>query len=50
VNEALSDKPELVNEDCYAGAWMIAIKPDAADAASALLDRDTYSAHCDASH
>ena len=50
VNEALADKPELVNEDCYKGAWMIAIKPDAADAATTLLDRATYAAHCDASH
>lgn len=50
VNEALADKPELVNEDCYKGAWMIAIKPDAADAASGLLDWATYAAHCEAAH
>lgn len=50
VNEALADKPELVNEDCYKAAWMIAIKPDAASGSDTLLDRATYAAHCDASH
>ncbi len=28
VNEALVDHPELVNEDCWDKAWMIALTPD----------------------
>jgi len=50
INDALTDKPELVNEDCYKAAWMIAITPDAANAADELLDAAAYAAHCDASH
>ena len=50
VNGALNDKPELVNDDCYNAAWMIAITPDSPDAANALLDRAAYAAHCDAQH
>jgi glycine cleavage system H protein len=50
INAALDAKPELVNDDCYGAAWMIAIKPDAADAANALLDKAAYAAHCEAAH
>ena len=50
INTELDAKPELVNEDCYKGAWMIAIKPDNADAANALLDQAAYAAHCEAQH
>ena len=28
VNEAVADKPELVNEDCY-GAWLVELQADA---------------------
>src|SRR5271156_5300476 len=28
INDALGTKPELVNEDCYGKAWMIAIAPN----------------------
>ncbi len=50
VNKALDDQPELVNDDCYAGAWMIAIRPDDAANPGHLLDLATYQAHCDAQH
>ncbi|MEM9874024.1 MAG: glycine cleavage system protein GcvH, partial [Myxococcota bacterium] len=30
VNEALEEQPELVNDDCYGAAWMIAIEGDEA--------------------
>jgi hypothetical protein len=27
VNEALTARPELVNEDCYGEGWMLVIRP-----------------------
>ncbi len=42
VNQALEDKPELVNDDCWGAAWMIAITPKDAGAADALLDDGAY--------
>ena len=42
VNGALEGKPELVNEDCFEGAWMIAIEPTDAGAFDALLDPEAY--------
>lgn len=42
VNGDLDDSPELVNDDCYGGAWMIALKPDSAGALDALLDHAAY--------
>ena len=40
VNEALEDKPELINEDCWGEGWMIAIKPSGED--GDLLDAPRY--------
>ena len=40
VNGELGDKPELVNEDCYGGGWMLkvelaaGVEPDLLDAAA----------------
>jgi glycine cleavage system H protein len=42
VNDALTSKPELVNEDCYGGAWMIAIAPTDPGAIDRLMDAKTY--------
>jgi glycine cleavage system H protein len=42
INAALEKNPELVNEDCYGKAWMIAIKPDDAAQASGLMDASAY--------
>ena len=42
VNEALKDKPELVNEGPYESGWMIRIKPTALVEFEALLDADAY--------
>lgn len=36
INEALADKPELVNDDPYGDGWMIRIK--LADAGAAMAD------------
>lgn len=49
VNPALESSPELVNEDCWGKAWMIAIAPDDASAAAGLLDPAAYTAHLEAS-
>jgi glycine cleavage system H protein len=49
VNPALESSPELVNEDCWGKAWMIAIAPDDAAAAAGLMDPGAYSAHLEAS-
>ena len=42
VNGALEDKPELVNEDCYDKAWMIAIAPSDASELGKLLEHGAY--------
>lgn len=41
VNEALSDAPELLNQDPYSG-WIIEVKPSDAQAIEQLLDRAAY--------
>jgi glycine cleavage system H protein len=38
INGELEKRPELVNEDCYGRAWMIAIAPSDVGAVDALLD------------
>ena len=50
INEALASKPELVNEDCYGKAWMIAITPSDPKATAALLDAAAYAEHVRSSH
>ncbi len=45
INEALASKPELVNEDCYGKAWMIAIVPTDPKASGTLLDAAAYAEH-----
>jgi len=42
VNTALDSKPELVNEDCYGKAWMIAITPADPAAIDRLMDAGSY--------
>jgi glycine cleavage system H protein len=42
INEALASKPELVNEDCYGKAWMVAIAPSDPKAIEGLLDAKSY--------
>ncbi len=42
VNAELEDAPELVNDDCYGKAWMIAIQPESLDAYNAMLDHEAY--------
>jgi glycine cleavage system H protein len=42
INEALSDKPELVNTDPYGDGWMIKIRLAAADEADELMNAEEY--------
>jgi glycine cleavage system H protein len=42
VNSELENKPELVNDDCYGKAWMIAVTPSDASETSSLLDAAAY--------
>jgi glycine cleavage system H protein len=42
VNAALVDGPELVNEDCWGKAWMVAIEPT--QGTDGLLDAGAYAA------
>lgn len=42
VNEALTDKPELVNESCYGTGWLIRLRPSDRGQLAALLDAEAY--------
>jgi glycine cleavage system H protein len=42
INEELTDTPELVNSDPYAGGWMVAIKPSNTAELDDLIDKETY--------
>ena len=42
VNETLEDAPELVNEDCYQGGWIIKVKPSDPAEMDALMDKAAY--------
>jgi glycine cleavage system H protein len=44
VNDALGDKPEMINEDAYGEGWILAIKPDDAAELDDMLDPDDYAA------
>lgn len=43
VNEALSDKPETINEDAYGEGWIFRIKADDVGELESLLSPDDYS-------
>ena len=42
VNMALQDEPELVNQDPYDKAWMVAVKPSGAGDVDKLMDAAAY--------
>lgn len=42
VNDKLENSPELVNQDCYESAWMIALVPSNPTELDALLDHAAY--------
>ncbi|MCW9023270.1 MAG: glycine cleavage system protein GcvH [Gammaproteobacteria bacterium] len=41
-NEALSDTPELINQDPYGDGWIFKLKPKDDGAFAELLDADAY--------
>jgi glycine cleavage system H protein len=42
INEALADKPELVNTDPYGDGWMIKVKVAAPDEVDELMTAEDY--------
>jgi glycine cleavage system H protein len=42
INADLENSPELVNDDCYGKAWMIAVIPSDAAELEALLEASAY--------
>ena len=42
VNDALSDKPETINEDAFGEGWLFTMKIDDADQLNDLLAPDEY--------
>ncbi len=42
INDGLEDAPELVNEDCYKGGWLVKVKPDDLSEMDELLDKPAY--------
>lgn len=44
VNQKVIADPSLVNADCYEQAWIIKVKPAAADWQKTLLSADAYKA------
>jgi glycine cleavage system H protein len=45
TNDALTNKPEVVNEDSYGIGWMIAVAPNDPLAVDALMDAKAYGEH-----
>ncbi|WP_022668635.1 glycine cleavage system protein GcvH [Desulfospira joergensenii] len=42
INEDLEDAPELVNNDCYKGGWIIKVKPEDPSELDGLMDKGPY--------
>jgi glycine cleavage system H protein len=42
VNEALGDKPEIINEDAYGEGWIFLVRVESKDELNDLLDADAY--------
>lgn len=45
VNEQLRDTPELVNDNCYSGGWMVRIRVGNAAELSSLMDAAQYESY-----
>mgnify|MGYP000894976537 CR=1 FL=1 len=48
LNGDLANSPELVNEDCYGKAWMIAIEVENTAELASLMDAGAYTKHVEA--
>lgn len=42
INEDLEDAPELVNDSCYEGGWLIKVKPSDLSQMDALMEKAAY--------
>jgi glycine cleavage system H protein len=42
VNEALEDRPELLNESPYGDGWIVVVEPNEPDALDHLMQPDEY--------
>jgi len=42
INEDLEDDPELVNNDCYQGGWIIKVKAEDLSELDGLMDKGAY--------
>ena len=42
VNDALTDKPELINTDAYGDGWMVKIRLKTPDEVDELMDAEEY--------
>lgn len=42
INGALENAPELINQDCYQGGWIIRIKPEDPSQLDDLMDKAAY--------
>ncbi len=42
LNEALEDAPERVNNECYAGGWIVKVKPENPAQLDELMDKGAY--------
>lgn len=42
LNEALEDAPERVNNECYAGGWIVKVKPENSAQLDELMDKGAY--------
>ena len=42
VTDALSDKPETINEDAYGEGWILVVQPDDMEQFNELLSPDEY--------
>ena len=47
VNQELVDRPEAVNEKCYANGWMVVFAPSDPGELDTLLDAEAYRKHVD---
>jgi len=47
VNEALTDKPQLVNEDAFGEGWLVRFRPTKPEEYDSLLDAATYQKQCE---
>ena len=47
VNAELDDRPEMVNEDPYGGAWLVVIRPVDLTEMDSLMGASAYEKHCE---